>query len=103
MKRLTYIPLELLFWVSALIGLAVAKEEIHGHGSHSTLCLLANLGFDWCPGCGIGRAITHLLHGNLEASFAHHMLGVPALIIILFRIRELIMLQVKWYKNYKLL
>ena len=84
------IPFELVFWVAAVVLLAIAEPEVHGHAHHFTLCPLANMGFDWCSGCGIGRAITQLLHGNIEESFAHHWFGLPALLIILYRILTLI-------------
>lgn len=89
MKRLTHAPIELLFWVTALIMLAFAEPELHGQAHHFTICPLANLGISWCPGCGIGRSVTQLLHGNFTESFAHHWFGVPALIIISARIWSL--------------
>jgi hypothetical protein len=101
MKRLSLMPVELLFWVASLIGLALAEPEIHGHVHHFTLCPLANMGIQWCAGCGIGRSITQLLHGNIEESLAHHWFGIPALAILLFRIRTLGKLQLKSYKNFK--
>lgn len=103
MKRLTLIPLELLFWVSALLGLAFAEPEIHGHVHHFTLCPLANMGIEWCPGCGLGRSITQLLNGNIEASLAHHWFGIPAVLIILFRVWALFKLELNKFKGYKLI
>ncbi len=80
-------PLELFFWVTALILLATANSHEH----HFTLCPLANLGFkDWCPGCGIGRSISHILHGEFTESFSEHWFGFPALLIIVYRIYTLI-------------
>jgi len=89
MKRLNSIPLELIFWTTALILLATAKPEGHFHSSHFTLCPLANLGLGWCPGCGLGRSITHLFHGNFNASLQSHLLGIPAVLIIGYRILTL--------------
>ena len=103
MKRLTSVPLELLFWVSAFLGLAFAEPEIHGQVQHFTLCPLANLGIKWCPGCGLGRSITQLLNGNVEASLAHHWFGIPALFIILLRIRVLFKMELQRVKGYKLI
>lgn len=80
--------LELLFWVIALVLLATTNVQQH----HFTLCPLANLGFeDWCPGCGLGRSISHVFHGQLTQSFKEHWFGLPALIIILYRVYTLIM------------
>lgn len=103
MKRLTLIPLELLFWVFALVGLGFAEPEIHGQVQHFTLCPLANMGIDWCPGCGLGRSITQFLNGNIEASLAHHWLGIPALFIILLRVWTLFKMEFRRFKNYKLI
>jgi hypothetical protein len=89
---------ELIFWVLALMALAIATPEEYGHAHHFTLCPLANLGIDSCPGCGVGRAITQLLHGNIAESWKHHWFGVPALLIIVFRIVGLIKLNIKSFK-----
>ncbi len=85
MKQLKQFPLELFFWSLALVLLATSTLWAH----HFTLCPLANWGFDWCPGCGIGRAITALFHGDLATSFKQHWFGVPALVLILRRIYQL--------------
>jgi len=96
MKRIKSFPLELFFWVTALVLMAVTNASEH----HFTLCPLANLGFaDWCPGCGLGRSISHILHGEFAESFSEHWLGFPALIIIVYRIITLI----KYRKNKKYL
>jgi hypothetical protein len=89
---------ELIFWVLALMTLAIATPEEYGHAHHFTLCPLANLGIDSCPGCGVGRSITQLLHGNLTESWKHHWFGIPALLIIVFRIVGLIKLNIKSFK-----
>lgn len=85
MKYIKSFPIELLFWVMALVLLATANPHEH----HFTLCPLANLGFDWCPGCGLGRSITALFHGDVNKSFAQHWLGIPALLLIAHRIYQL--------------
>lgn len=90
MKTLSRLPFELIFWIAALVLLATATPVGHGHMHHFTLCPLAGMGFNWCPGCGVGRAITQLFHGNIPESVAHHWFGIPALLIIVFRIITLI-------------
>jgi hypothetical protein len=85
MKNNKPFPLELFCWISALVLLATADPHAH----HFTLCPLANLGITWCPGCGLGRSITSLFHGELSASFSHHWLGLPALALIGNRIFQL--------------
>lgn len=85
MKHLARFPLELFFWAFALVLLATSDPHAH----HFTLCPLANLGVTWCPGCGLGRSITALFHGDVSASFAHHWFGIPALLLIAHRMYEL--------------
>jgi len=74
--------LEAFIWIAALIVLAVSSPV----DTHYSLCPLHNLGFDWCPGCGLGHSISWLFRGDIEQSFHAHPLGIPALIIILLRI-----------------
>jgi hypothetical protein len=74
---------ELIFWIAALIALAIANPAV---GSQYSLCPFKAMGITWCPGCGIGHSISWLLHGNLVNSWHAHWLGVPALLIISYRI-----------------
>jgi len=95
MNYIKSFSLELIFWITALILLGISNAHEH----HFTLCPLANLGFtDWCPGCGLGRSISHILHGEFTDSFSEHWFGFPALTIILFRMYTLI----KKRKQYKI-
>ncbi|OKS88983.1 DUF2752 domain-containing protein [Mucilaginibacter polytrichastri] len=89
---------ELIFWIMAIMALGLCNPAT---GSHFTLCPLKLLGFGWCPGCGIGHAITYLLHGDTGKSFKAHWLGLPALAIILYRICNLIYLQTSKFKKIK--
>lgn len=89
MKILRRLPFELFFWISALVLLGTADLHDHGDAAHFTLCPLASLGFSWCPGCGIGRAIAHLLQGDFDASLEQHWFGIPALLILGYRIMGL--------------
>jgi hypothetical protein len=74
---------ELVFWTAALISLGLTNP---GSESHFTLCPLKSLGFTWCPGCGMGHAISFLLRGDIKSSIHAHWLGIPAVIVILHRI-----------------
>ncbi len=71
--------LEAIVWVVALVWLALVDPAA---GAHFTLCPLKNLGIDWCPGCGLGTAAGYALHGDLAESFRHHLLGIPAILIL---------------------
>lgn len=96
------IPLELIFWITAVLLLAFAEPEVHGQQHHFTLCPLANMGLDWCPGCGIGRSITQFLRGNPVESIRQHWFGIPALMIIIYRIVTLIKLEIRNKKGFKI-
>lgn len=54
-----------------------------------TFCLFHNLGIGFCPGCGLGRSISFLFHGDLLNSFSTHPLGIITVIFISGRIIEL--------------
>lgn len=85
MNWVSRIPLELIFWLTALTLLATADPAGHLHGDHFTLCPLANLGLDWCPGCGLGRSVIQLFHGHVKESIQLHWFGIPAVLIIGYR------------------
>ncbi len=74
--------LELFFWIIALILLFVIEPD----QVHFTLCPISNLGFDFCPGCGLGRSIHYAMWLDFKASFNLHPVGIFGLIIILHRI-----------------
>jgi len=86
LKWLELIPLELILWVAALILLGTSQPAVSHERKHFTFCPLANMGLSWCPGCGLGRSVTHLLHGNIMESIRFHWLGIPAVLIIGYRI-----------------
>src|ERR1700709_791683 len=77
---------ELAFWVTALVSLAFTDPA---GPAHFSLCPLKAMGITWCPGCGLGHSISWLFRGSISNSFHAHWLGIPALIIILYRIYTL--------------
>lgn len=87
------IPWEAVIWMFALIILAACVPS----KNHITLCPLANLGFEFCPGCGLGRSISFLFHGDIKRSFEAHPLGIFAVIVLSFRIVKLATLHHKLY------
>ncbi|MFZ6013592.1 MAG: DUF2752 domain-containing protein, partial [Bacteroidota bacterium] len=48
------------------------------------------LGFDFCPGCGLGKSISYFFHGEISRSFATHPMGMAAVVILIFRNVDLI-------------
>jgi hypothetical protein len=100
MKRVSTIisklPLELIFWIGALIGILF----IDPYGpQHFTLCPLDNLGFTWCPGCGLGRSMSLLIKGDFQASWSMHPFAMFAFAVIVYRIIQLIR-NIKTIKHY---
>ena len=75
MKILKHLPFELFFWITALILLGTADLHDQGGAAHFTLCPLASMGFTWCPGCGIGRAIAHCCRAILVPAWNSTGLG----------------------------
>jgi len=80
---------EPVIWLTALLILGFADLS---SGTHISLCPLANLGFDFCPGCGLGHSVSYALRGNLAASFEAHPLGIFAIVVLLLRSFSLIRL-----------
>lgn len=100
MQRIPTGILEFLIWTIALAGLyfsGIAGEQHHG------LCPLANLGISWCPGCGLGRSMHYFMHGAFQVSWSWHPMGGFALLVILWRQFELVLLitkQIKLWQTY---
>lgn len=69
---------ESIVWLSALLLLYFMED------GGPSLCLFKLAGFASCPGCGIGRAIHHALHGEPGLSFAAHWMGLPATGLLLW-------------------
>ena len=82
---------ELTFWTTAMVFLALTPSSAVPHYSW---CLFKIIGINFCPGCGLGHSINHLFHGNLQASFSSHPLGLFAVIIIICRIYRLLQLHI---------
>lgn len=75
---------EALVWVFALVYLAVLPFE-----NLPSFCIFKMMGFSRCPGCGLGHAIHYALVGDFIGSLKAHILGVPALLLIVWRIIKL--------------
>jgi len=84
---LKLIGLEATIWIFGLVYLVFINDP---QSIHFTICPLANLGIDFCPGCGLGNSISYLFQGEMSASIHAHPLGIFALIIITMRIITII-------------
>jgi hypothetical protein len=74
--------MEAFIWGTGLLYLAIFNFEY----SHFSVCPLKLLGFEHCPGCGLGLSVHYLFRFSFSQSIKAHPLGPAALIIILFRI-----------------
>ncbi len=90
---------ELAFWIAALTSLATMTP---GTDPHYSFCIFRLLGIKFCPGCGLGHSVGYLFHGDIQASFSAHPLGIFAVIIIVRRIYHLSWLHIfsKTIKRY---
>jgi hypothetical protein len=79
--------LEASFWIFGLFFLVFINSP---ETPHLTICPVSNLGFEFCPGCGLGNSISYLFRGNFEASIQSHPLGIVAFLTISYRIISLI-------------
>jgi hypothetical protein len=91
-KQWNALPLEAIVWASGLLAMALIEPT---HEQHFTLCLFSQLGFDFCPGCGLGRSIVFLFHGEVLQSFQTHPFGLLAVIILSYRIFQLLKQHIK--------
>ena len=81
------VGLEGFIWTFSLIYLAFYNLPFN---PHFTICPLSNIGFDHCPGGGLGNSISLIFNGHLAGSVKTHILGIPALLIIISRIFTII-------------
>lgn len=72
-QRVRAIPIEAVFWTTALIAAASINPQATGG---INLCLIEHLGLP-CPGDGLGTAIAHMVRGHWSASWNAHPLGGP--------------------------
>lgn len=79
-------PFEIFTWVAALVALKIYTSD---SDAHFTVCPLQRAGFDFCPGCGLGRSMAYALDGHFLAAWHVHPLGIFAVIVLLYRVIQL--------------
>ncbi len=77
------LPIEAIVWITGLLILALYDPH---HQEHMSICVFNNLGFKYCPGCGLGRSISYFLHGDIMMSLTTHPIGIAAALILGYRI-----------------
>jgi len=75
--------LEAFVWIAVIVFFAFTSPD---SGTHFTICPLSLAGFEYCPGCGLGRSIVLLLHGEVVESFRMHPLAIFAVAVFISRI-----------------
>ena len=98
MTILKRFPLELFIWLLAFIVLYNLDLE---NKEALSICPIHRAGFDWCPGCGLGRSIGLLMHGEVKASMQMHWLGIPTVLVLLHRIVILFLAYINQIKHIK--
>jgi hypothetical protein len=86
--------LEAFVWTVSLFYLAFVYDP---DTAHFPICPLSNLGFDFCPGCGLGKSISLIFNGDFLNSFKTHPLGLFAILIISHRLITLIKINGRKY------
>jgi len=87
---------EAILWLAALSLLLFVDP--YGE-QHFSFCIFKNLGFESCPGCGLGRSIALIYRGELAASFGAHPLGIITFGFICARIIRLFR---RTYHNFRI-
>ena len=76
-----------------IIGLGVLMLLAPSLENSISICIPSALGIDFCPGCGLGASIGHLVRGELTESWAAHPLAMPTVAILIGRIIHLTRLE----------
>ena len=76
--------LEQICWATALMLLFFMNPSI----DTPSFCFFKLIGLNGCPGCGIGQSIHYALHFKFTQAMDEHILGIPAALIILYKIFE---------------
>jgi hypothetical protein len=86
-KKYFFSYFELSIWIGGLAWLALMNPDAE---THFSLCIFKWIGLTFCPGCGLGHAISWLFHGDIRQSLRAHPLGTFAVAILVYRIFTLI-------------
>ena len=81
--NLRMLGFEGIIWIAGFVYLAFFSSPGQ---SHFTICPLAHLGINYCPGCGLGNSVSYIFRGEIINSISAHPLGLVAILVISFRI-----------------
>ena len=83
---LQYVDREAAIWAAALIVLALGNPNSE---SHFTIFWPYYVWGIKSPGFGLGHSISYLFRGDVISAIESHILGIPAVAIILWRVATL--------------
>ncbi|MEX2462709.1 MAG: DUF2752 domain-containing protein [Balneolaceae bacterium] len=72
-------------WVALTTGLLL-MALLDPFSDAESLCILSRLGFEYCPGCGLGTSVSHIFRGEFFASIQANPVGLFAVLIIPARV-----------------
>ncbi|MBX2975536.1 MAG: DUF2752 domain-containing protein [Ignavibacteriaceae bacterium] len=87
-RKIKLFPLEAIIWISGLVYLLFFVNP----STHFSICPFSNFGFEYCPGCGLGRSISLLSDLKFWESIRTHPLGIIAFILLLYRSISIILI-----------
>lgn len=80
---------EAICWSSAILIISLASMD------GPSLCFFKLAGIPFCPGCGLAHAMQEAIYLNFRDSLSHHPMGLPAVLILLYRIYILTFKKIK--------
>ncbi len=92
-SKLHYIDREATIWIVALFVLALGNPE---SDFHFTIFWPYYVWGIESPGYGLGHSISYLLRGDVISAMETHILGIPAVTIILWRV---VTLEMRLFKS----
>ena len=90
---LRYVDREAVIWVAALVVLALGNPN---SDFHFTIFWPYYVWGIKSPGYGLGHSISYLFRGDVISAIETHILGIPAVAIILWRV---ITLEMRLFKS----
>ncbi|WP_255594230.1 DUF2752 domain-containing protein [Pontibacter sp. HSC-14F20] len=83
-----------------MLGLLLLAGLEPGGEHLFSLCPVSWVWQSGCPGCGLGRSIAYLFRGEIMSSWQAHPLGVPALLLLSWRVTGLLAHSCKLYLHH---
>lgn len=90
---LRYVDREAAIWVAALVVLALGNPNSN---FHFTIFWPYYVWGIKSPGFGLGHSISYLFRGDVISAIETHILGIPAVAIILWRV---VTLEMRLFKS----